>query len=189
MQSLRESLRLARNRILRRTAGRRDPVRFARALGVDVGERCRLLGVTSGTFGSEPYLISLGDHVTVTGGVRFVTHDGGVWILRDEDPDLDVLGKITVGSNVFIGLNTVILPGVTIGDNVVIGAGSVVVRDIPNDSIAAGVPARVVSNLDGYRRRAKEIGLPTKRMSPKEKRQFLLRHFNDPGVGRQDMSS
>ena len=156
-----------------RLRARRDPIGWARERGVTIGERCRLLGVGSSTFGSEPYLISLGDHVTVTSNVRFVTHDGGVWVLRDEEPSIDVFGRIVVGSNVFIGLSTIILPGVTIGDNVVIGAGSVVNRDIPANSVAAGVPARVVSSLDNYRERSMLRMLPTKGMSPAEKRRVI----------------
>lgn len=54
---------------------------------------------------------------------------------------------ITVGDNVWIGGNTVILPGVTVGDNVVIGAGSVVTRDIPANSVAAGNPCRVLREI------------------------------------------
>lgn len=54
---------------------------------------------------------------------------------------------VTVGDNVWIGGNTVVMPGVTIGHNVTIGAGSVVTRDIPNDVLAMGNPCRVVRNL------------------------------------------
>ena len=51
---------------------------------------------------------------------------------------------ITIGDNVWIGANAIILPGVKIGSNTVIGAGSVVTKDIPNNSIAAGVPCKVI---------------------------------------------
>ena len=54
---------------------------------------------------------------------------------------------ITIGDNVWIGGNTVILPGVTIGNNVVIGAGSVVSRDIPDNVIAVGSPCRVIREI------------------------------------------
>src|SRR5687767_986090 len=107
----------------------RDPVAHARSLGVRVGRDCRLI---SCVFGSEPYLITLGDHVSAT-NVAFVTHDGGVWVFRDRWPEADLIAPITVGNNVFIGANATIMPGVTIGDNVVIGAHSVVTRDVPSD--------------------------------------------------------
>lgn len=63
----------------------------------------------------------------------------------------DHLGKgepVTIGDDVWIGGNVTILPGVTIGSNVVIGAGAVVTRDIPDNSLALGVPARVVRTLE-----------------------------------------
>jgi len=51
---------------------------------------------------------------------------------------------VTIGNNVWVGGNTVILPGVTIGDNTVIGAGSVVTRNIPANVLAAGNPCKVI---------------------------------------------
>lgn len=56
----------------------------------------------------------------------------------------EVRTGITIGNDVWIGANSVVLPGVTIGDGAVIGAGSVVTKDIPNDAIAVGNPARVI---------------------------------------------
>ena len=78
----------------------------------------------------------------MTGGVRFVTHDGGVWIFREDEPDIDVFGPIVVGNNVFIGYGAVILPNVRIGNNCVIAAGSVVSRNVPDGVVAGGIPAQ-----------------------------------------------
>lgn len=61
--------------------------------------------------------------------------------------------SVTIGDNVWIGGNTVILPGVHIGDNVVIGAGSVVTKDIPANTIAAGNPCRVLREITEADRR------------------------------------
>ena len=58
--------------------------------------------------------------------------------------------KVTIGTNVFIGMNTIIMKGVTIGDNVIIGAGSIVTRDIPSNSVACGNPARVICSIEKY---------------------------------------
>jgi len=167
------------SRGLKNLRWRRSPVISARAAGVRVGSDCRFIATSASTFGSEPYLISLGDHVTITEGVRFVTHDGGVWVLRSEHPSLDVIAPIKVGNNVFIGLGSVILPGVTIGDNVVIGAGSVVNTSIPSDSVAAGVPARVIRGIDSYEAASVEKGMNTKGLAPAEKRAWLLKHFSN----------
>ncbi len=71
--------------VLNRFKARRDPVGYARSLGVTIGTDCRILDNPIDVFGSEPYLIALGDHVTLAGGVRLVTHDGGVWVFRAQD--------------------------------------------------------------------------------------------------------
>jgi acetyltransferase-like isoleucine patch superfamily enzyme len=156
---------------------RRDPVAWARSLGVQVGERCRLLGLERGTFGSEPYLVKLGDHVTVTGGVRFITHDGGVWVFREEHPDIDIVAPVIVGNNVFIGLNAILMPGSKVGDNTVIGAGSVVTGTIPSDTVAVGVPARPVRTRQEYWERIESNLLDIRASPPGQKKQLLLDHF------------
>jgi acetyltransferase-like isoleucine patch superfamily enzyme len=162
---------------------RRDPIGYLRSLGVKVGQDCRIYGRPEEVFGSEPYLCRLGNHVSITSGVRFVSHDGGVWVFRQEYPDLDVFGRITVGNNVFIGLNAIILPGVTIGDNVVIGAGSVITRDIPANCVAAGVPARVITSLDKYRQKVLSTGLHHRSLPADELQRLLDRHFRlDLGI-------
>ena len=80
----------------------------------------------------------------ITDGVKFITHDGGTLIYRQYIPDLEITKPITIGNDVYIGNNVIILPGVTIGSNVVIGGGSVVVKDIPDNSVAVGDPCRVI---------------------------------------------
>lgn len=131
-------------------------VTLAKKLGVKIGEDCRLIGNID--FGSEPYLIEIGDHVSITTSI-FVTHDGGVWVLRKEQPKLDVIAPIKIGSNVFIGVGCIILPGTVIGDNVVVGAGSIVRGIIDSDSIYAGVPAKKISGLEDYRIKCLSKGL------------------------------
>ena len=150
-----------------------DHVGYARHIGVTVGKDCRLI---STNFGSEPYLVTLGDHVSAT-ATQFITHDGAVWVFRAKEPDIDVIAPITVGNNVFIGAGAIILPGVAIGDNVIVGAGAVVTKGIPSDSVAAGVPARVIGTIDEYWTSICPRLLHTKNLVPKDKRRFLMRHF------------
>lgn len=153
------------------------PIAHARALGVTVGQGCRLIDVS---YSSEPYLIRLGDRVSAT-STRFETHDGGIWVFRSIDPDIDVIAPITVGDDVFLGFGVIVLAGVTIGSNVVVGAGAVVTRDIPDNSVAAGVPARVIGTIDDYRTRSLARALPTKNLGPREKRASLLVRFGTTG--------
>lgn len=127
------------------------------------------------SFGSEPYLITIGDHVRITAGVRFITHDGGVWVLKkNELKDIDVIGPIKIGNNVHIGNNVIIMPNVTIGDNVVVGCGAIVTKDIPSNSVAVGVPARVIENIDEYKEKVLQKCVYTHSMSDEEKRSFLI---------------
>lgn len=142
-----------------------------------MGEDCRLLGVSRATFGSEPYLVRLGNHVTITEGVRLVTHDGGVWVFRQQEPNLDIVGPITVGDNVFLGLRAIVLPGVTIGDNCVVAAGAVVTRDVQVNSVVAGVPARFLRSVDDYRQSLGGRECRTKGLNPKEKEHVLRGAF------------
>jgi acetyltransferase-like isoleucine patch superfamily enzyme len=112
-----------------------------------LGKDCRLICTE---FGSDLYLIRLGDHVTAT-QVRFITHDGSVWVFRDREPDEDLIKPVVVDNNVFLGVGAIILPGDTIGDNVVVGAGAVITRDIPSNSVAVGVPARVINTGNRFK--------------------------------------
>lgn len=59
-------------------------------------------------------------------------------------------GEIHIGNNVFIGARSTILYGVNIGNNVIIGAGSIVTKDIPDNSIVAGAPAKFIKSFDDY---------------------------------------
>jgi carbonic anhydrase/acetyltransferase-like protein (isoleucine patch superfamily) len=135
-----------------------DPWKRAQASGLGaVGARVRVLGGVS--FGSEPYLVFLGNDVTISDSVQFFTHDGGVGIFRGEHPGLELMAPITVGNSVFIGSHAIILPGVRIGDRVVIGAASIVARDVPSGVVAAGVPCRTVRSIEEYEARALAEGV------------------------------
>jgi len=122
------------------------PIKYARHIGVKAGDNCRL---TEGKFSFEPYLNTLGNHVSAT-SVRFETHDAGVWVFRHKHAQVDIVKPVN-GDNAFIGYEAIILPGVTIGDNVVIGAYAVVSQDSPSNSVSEGIPARVIKDLGSYK--------------------------------------
>ncbi len=157
---------------------RKNPVKFWKLGGVKIGSDCEIYPSVS--FGSEPYLVEIGNHVRITDGVKFITHDGGVWVLRglkDEYKDIDLFGKITVGDNVHIGMDVTIMPGVKIGSNCVIGCGAIVTKDIPDNSIAVGVPAKVIKTIDEYEANNKEEFMHTKGMNSKDKKEFILKNL------------
>ena len=97
-------------------------------------------------------MIELAENVRVSFDVTFLTHYGGTWVLRDNERYADVIkyGQIYVGEHTFIGNSVIIMPGVTIGKRCVIGAGAVVTRDIPDNSVAVGIPAKVISTTEQY---------------------------------------
>ena len=159
-------------RMLDYIAYQKDPVVYLRRRGVQIGQNCAIL-CNANAFGSEPWLIRLGNHVEITAGVRFITHDGGAWVLREKNPNMDVFGPIIVGNNVFIGVNSIIMPSVYIGDNVVVGAGSIITRSIPDNCVVHGAPARIYKTITEYELGMLEKDCGTKRLNIKEKQEAL----------------
>jgi O-antigen/teichoic acid export membrane protein len=156
---------------------RRNPVGYARSIGVTIGEGTQLYGGETGTFGSEPYLVTIGKNCHIAHEVRFITHDGMAGILRTRYPDIDLVARIEVGDNVAIGMRSIILPDVRIGSNCIIGCASVVNRDVPDNTIVAGVPARVIGNLQDYERKVVGRSIHTGALYGREKEQRLREIF------------
>lgn len=99
-----------------------------------------------------PKLISIGDNVHLAAGVSFITHDVTHIMLNHlgGGKRREKVGCIEIGDNVFVGAGTRILYDVRIGSNVIIGTGSIITKDIPDNSVAAGSPARVIGSFDDY---------------------------------------
>lgn len=95
------------------------------------------------------FLITIGDDVTMSIRVTVMAHDAST----KKTLGYTKIGQVHIGNHVFIGANTTILPGVTIGDYAVIGAGSIVTHDIPARTVAAGVPAKEICDVDAYTER------------------------------------
>ncbi len=105
---------------------------------------------------TEPYLVTIGDDVTIAGGTMLLTHDNAV-IKCDLDAT-DYFGKISIGDRCFIGFNSILLPGVTLGPRTIVGAGSVVTKSFPQgDVVIAGNPARVICTVAEYRQKKQPI--------------------------------
>lgn len=165
--------------VLRFLKFRKDPIAYARELGVTVGDGTKL---ATYDFGSEPFLISIGRDCHITKKVRFITHDGGVWIFRKKIKDFDVFGRIAVGDNVYIGNDSVIMPGVTIGSDVVVGAASVVTKSIPSGCVVAGIPAKFICTTEDYLARLEPRNFKTKGMSGAQRRQHILEQIDEKGL-------
>ena len=101
---------------------------------------------------SHCWLIEIGDNVTMAPRVHVLCHDASTKRFLNYTK----IGRVTIGNNVFIGAESVILPGVTIGNNVIVGANSTVTHDIPGNTVVAGTPAKLICTLDDYLNKEKE---------------------------------
>lgn len=134
-------------------------------------------------------MIEIGEDCLLSSNLSFFTHDGGVKVLNSlnyfDGVSMDKVGKIVVGNNCFIGHGAKIMPGVTIGDNVIVGACAIVTKDVPSNSVVAGMPARVVCTLDEYYQKNQERFIPTARMNAKEKKQYILENVANKDIKKQ----
>lgn len=96
---------------------------------------------------AEPFLVSIGNNVAISAGVRLITHSAAHVIFDKEDNTNEYIcrhGKVEIGNNVYIGADVIINMGITIGNNVIIAAGAIVTHDMPDNSVVAGVPAKII---------------------------------------------
>lgn len=150
-------------------------IEYLRKLGTKVGDGTRF-NCDLSVVGSEPYLVTIGSNCLFAGEVKIFTHDGGVSVINNlfyQKKSKDKIKNVVIGDNCFIGFRSIILPGVTIGNNCIIGAGSVVSKNIPENSVAAGVPAKVICSIDEYHEKCKSYLLDTGKLSKEKKQKYL----------------
>lgn len=127
------------------------PIKYAKWIGVQLGADCKIINHPN--WGSEPYLISIGDHTEISCGVTFLIHDGATWISRRDEKyknqEIIKYGCIQIGDDCFIGCNSTILPRVSIGNKAIVAAGSVVTKSIPAGE-TWGVPAKRIISSEEY---------------------------------------
>ena len=166
-----------------------------RSLGCKIGERVVFFAPDTCEIDvTRPWLLEIGDDVQIPFGVSILTHGYDWSVLKGAYGEvLGSAGKVTIGNNVFIGARSTLLKGVTVGNNVIIGAGSLVTKDIPDNSVAAGVPCNVRMSLEEYcqKRRGQQYSEATqlvqeyrlcygKEPSEKELSEFFFLFSNDP---------
>jgi protein capG len=112
---------------------------------------------------------SLSNHLWCT-----AIYSWGGNVVRCQIPDFDIFGKITIGDWVYIGNNSLIMPGVTIDNNVLVASGSVVTKSVPAGVVVAGNPARIICTMEEYLARNIQNNVGSKGLTHEEKKYFLL---------------
>jgi acetyltransferase-like isoleucine patch superfamily enzyme len=116
-----------------------------------------VLSAISGIDIGESVLLAANVYV---GGARYVTDRPGVPFM---DQGSYSRGPISIGSGSWLGAGAIVLDGVAIGERCVVGAGGVVTRDLPSNSVAAGIPARIVGSAGGVKKiwtKNRDAGFP-----------------------------
>lgn len=154
-------------------------IKYLRNGGAKIGDNCIIRSPKTALIDmTRPCLITIGNNVDMNRHFQILTHDWSSSVFRNKYYDfVNSSGKVTIGNNIYFGTNVTILKGVTIGDNCIIGAYSLVTHDIPANSVAAGVPCRVICSLDDYFKKRKEKGLDEAKEYVKS---FRARFHRDP---------
>lgn len=145
---------------------------YFRRQGVEIGSDCRIY---SNILSSEPYLIKIGSNVTISNDVQFLTHDNA--IIKVAYGKTDLVGEIRIGDNCFIGAHSIIMPGTTVENNCIVGAGSVVTKSVPEGSVVAGNPAKVISTIISYKEKNESMALNLEGMSNEKKKREILNNI------------
>lgn len=151
-------------------------IEYLRKLGMKIGKDCTIY-VPSKTLIDEqyPWMLTIGNHVYITEGVKILTHDYAWSVLKTtEGAVLGASGTVKIGDNVFLGMNTIITRNVEVGNNVIIGAGSVVTSSCDSNSVYAGVPAKRIMSVDEYYKKREQAQFS-------EARKLAVEYFNRYG--------
>lgn len=127
-------------------------IKWLRKTGVKVGDGTKVFDARNIMIDvSRPELVEIGDNVFLHGGMTIMTHDWASWcFVRSHHEFYPSHGKIKIGNNVWFGRDVTICKGVTIGDNCIVGIGSIVTKSIPSNSVAVGIPAKVICSYEDY---------------------------------------
>ncbi len=124
---------------------------------------------------AEPYLVSIGDNCTISTEVSFLTHDASIGIFMEREKYSDLVGRIVIGNNCFIGNKAIIMYGVSIPDNTIVAAGSVVTRSVKESgNIIGGNPASVIGKVSDFINKSESYMLSLHGKSSLEKKRIIL---------------
>lgn len=119
-------------------------VALYRAMGIHIGQHV-FIGLDTWLDDQFPELIEVSDDVTISFRVMVIVHDDAKRLDRTEAGAGDgTVAPVRLRAGCYLGAGCIVLPGVTVGERAVVAAGAVVTRDVPADTVVAGVPARVV---------------------------------------------
>lgn len=154
---------------------------YLREQGMIIGKNCHVGPPKTITIDlTRPYMIQIGNNVRMNKGFTLLTHDFATSALQNCFGEfIPSSGKVTIGDNVYFAQKCTVLKGVTIGNNCIIGYGSLVTKDIPDNSVVAGFPARVICTLEEYYKKRKSQSLKEGFNLVKE---FELRYNRRPTI-------
>ena len=176
-------------------------ITYLRSKGVTIGENCIMRSPSTTRIDLQrPELITIGNNVDMNMNFQIMTHDWGSLVFRAKYHDfINSTGKVVIGNNIYFGTDVIVLKGVTIGDNCIIGAGSIITKSIPANSVAAGIPCRVVCSLEDYYKKRKTLALNEavervklfekrwgRKPLPKEVREEFIYYVNSQNVARYE---
>ena len=172
--------KIIRKIVFREKADSDSYIRYLRKIGMRIGDRTVIYAPNRVVIDrTRPWMIEIGNDVKITEGVVILTHGFDWSVLKGVYGEvLGSCGKVTIGNNVFIGMNSVILKGVTVGNNVIIGAGSIVNKDIPDNCVVAGNPAKFIMSLDEYYEKRKKL---QEKEAKEMVREYRRVYEKDPG--------
>lgn len=162
----------ARKMVFGYRATSEDYLAYLRKKGAKIGKNVRIYCPANAIIDAHnPYLLTMGDNIDITGPVTILTHDYAVFVCnnmcyqsggRQRRNRVGCNRPVVIGNNVFLGWGCTILAGSTIGDNVIIGANAVVSGNVEANSVYAGNPAQKIMSIEEYHERrlqqqAKEI--------------------------------
>lgn len=155
---------------------------YLRKKGIQVGKGCIIYSPNRTDIDIQrPHMLKIGDYVRITSGVTIIAHDYSRSVLCNlsQYGNVGEADDISIGNNVFIGVNSIILMGTHIGENCIIGAGSVVSGFFEDNVVIAGNPARVICTLDTFYKKRKQREI----LSAKEYvRQWKSRFESSPTI-------